>query len=170
MTIDEALKLPYKRMMRVLALLCFSSAKEARAALAKSWCISCFDLYFAGVSDGLFPDTATFACSCAFLVLVWPCMSLAFLHLRHLHCLTFDTCQVPTEALDFVSALTRHCLSGLDFVFLTWLSGLFCLALTCLSGILMPGKRCSRFASLLLCLAVALRRYQTYTATTINFQ
>ena len=93
-----------------------------------------------------------------------------FCHLRHLHCLTFDTCQVPTEALDFVSALTRHCLSGLDFVFLTWLSGLFCLALTCLSGILMPGKRCSRFASFLLCLAVALRRYQTYTATTISFQ
>jgi hypothetical protein len=36
MTIEEALKLPYKRMMRVLALLGFSSAKKARAALATS--------------------------------------------------------------------------------------------------------------------------------------
>ena len=51
---------------------------------------------------------------------------------------------------DFVSALTRHCLLGFaGFCFLTWLSGLFCLTLPCFSGILMPGKRCSRFASCL---------------------
>ena len=57
---------------------------------------------FAGVSGGLFPDTASFACSCTYLVLVWPCsMSLAFLHLRHLHCLIFDTCQAPAQALWF---------------------------------------------------------------------
>ena len=43
MTVEEALKLPYKRTMRVLGLLGFSNAKEARAALATPWWISRFD-------------------------------------------------------------------------------------------------------------------------------
>ena len=70
MTIDEALKLPYKRVMREFWPPLFFKCQRSQSCTRKVLMYFMFDLYFAGVSDGLFLDTATFACSCAFLVLV----------------------------------------------------------------------------------------------------